>query len=77
MNSMTAPDLDTCKEKSFPVAQGFLLKSPATDAKMKDSFCLWSRHNWLGMNIQGESGVIESTQLPIKRIEPSRLDLCF
>ena len=77
MNNMTAPDLDTCKEKSFPVAQGYPLKSPATDAKMKDSFCLWSRHNWLGMNIQGESGVIESTQLPIKRIEPSRLDLCF
>lgn len=40
MNNMTAPDLDTCKEKSFPVAQGFPLKSPATDAKMKDSFCL-------------------------------------
>ena len=75
--NMTAPDLDTCKEKSFPVAQGFPLKLPATDAKMKDSFCLWSRHNWLGMNIQGESRVIESTQLPIKRIEPSRLDLCF
>ena len=38
--NMTAPDLDTCKEKSFPVAQGFPLKLPATDAKMKDSFCL-------------------------------------
>ena len=61
MNNMTAPDLDICKEKLFPAAQAFPLKSPATDAKMKDSFCLWSRYNWLGMNIQGESGVTEST----------------
>ena len=69
-------DLDTWREKSFPVVQGFLMKLPVSDAKMKDSFCLWSRRNWLGMDIQGESGVIESTQLPIKRIKASRLDLC-
>ena len=42
MNNMTMmiPDLDTCREKSFPVVQGFPLKLPVGDAKMKDSFCL-------------------------------------
>ena len=74
--TMMILDLDTWREKSFPVVQGFLMKLPVSDAKMKDSFCLWSRRIWLGMDIQGESGVIESTQLPIKRIKASRLDLC-